>query len=561
MRDTQQLPQLRRGATTEGWFALPNALWRSEALVVLATLAALSLGIIVRAAHVLAAPFPLNDGGMFYAMTRDLQQAAYRLPTFTSYNEANIPFGYSPLSFYLAAALQQALGVPLLDLLRWLPLLATSLTVVAFWLLARTLLQGRWTVIVAVTAFALLPRGFIWMLMGGGLTRSLGFLFAIVTLYQLQCLYQGRRSWWYAVGAMVGGALTAGSHLGTAPFLAASALLFWFGAGRPLQGLLRALAAAAGAALLTAPWWYTVIATHGLAPFLAAQHAGSTILSLRTWERLPGVLAWGGFGTAESLLPLIGMLALLGVLVACVQRCWLLPAWWILILLVDTRAGTTYAALPVAMLAGIGIVEGLVPLISTLHRVTLRQRGQPSSVLAQPVGVISATLTLLFAASLASALFSRPQWPGELRFLAPLSPEDQAAMRWVESTTALDHRFLLITGSGWEVDRVSEWFPVLAERVSVATVQGSEWLPGNAFDTQRQRYNDVQGCATWETACVEQWERSTGVRFTHLYIPKSADAPCCEQLRLSVRSNPNYYIVYDGPGATIAQRRPLIAQH
>src|SRR3954468_24754441 len=135
---------------------------------------AVALGIAVRAYHVLSQDFPLNDGGLFFAMVRDLQAAHYHLPAFTSYNDAGIPYGYSPLGFYLAGLLDDLTPLTLIDLFRWLPLTVSALTVVAFAWLARGLLSSRAAVVVSVLAFSLVPRSFIWMLMGGGLTRSLG---------------------------------------------------------------------------------------------------------------------------------------------------------------------------------------------------------------------------------------------------------------------------------------------------------------------------------------------------------------------------------------------------
>src|SRR5215210_4279864 len=158
----------------------------------LALALAIALGVAVRAYHVLSQDFPLNDGGLFYAMARDLQAAHYHLPAFTSYNDAKIPFGYSPLGFYLAAALDDLTPLSLMDAFRWLPLVTSCLIVVAFAALARTLLASRAAVAAAVVAFALVPRSFIWMLMGGGLTRSLGFLFALLTLRQLIRMYTTR---------------------------------------------------------------------------------------------------------------------------------------------------------------------------------------------------------------------------------------------------------------------------------------------------------------------------------------------------------------------------------
>ena len=121
----------------------------------LAIAAAVVLGFSVRASYVLAADFPLNDGGLFYQMTRELQEAGYRLPAVTSYNDAGIPFSYPPAGFYVAGFLADLTPLNLLTVFRLLPLLVSTLTIVAFFLLARDVLRGKVPVVVAVVAFAL----------------------------------------------------------------------------------------------------------------------------------------------------------------------------------------------------------------------------------------------------------------------------------------------------------------------------------------------------------------------------------------------------------------------
>ena len=51
----------------------------------IACVAAIALGCAIRARPVLLTDFPLNDGGLFFQMTQELQRAHYRLPAFTSY--------------------------------------------------------------------------------------------------------------------------------------------------------------------------------------------------------------------------------------------------------------------------------------------------------------------------------------------------------------------------------------------------------------------------------------------------------------------------------------------
>ncbi|HET6777252.1 MAG TPA: hypothetical protein VFH26_00005, partial [Gemmatimonadales bacterium] len=492
---------------------------------------AVALGITVRAFHVLSYDFPLNDGGLFFAMVRDLQAANYHLPAFTSYNVAAIPFGYSPLGFYLAGLLDDLLPLTLLDVFRWLPLTVTGLIVVAFAWLARGLLASRTAVVVAVVAFGLLPRSFIWMLMGGGLTRSLGFLFALVTLRLLYAFYT-ERHWKYVPLISVGAGLTLLSHLGTAPFTAFSALLFLLAYGRHRRALIGSVIAAGGAALVSAPWWYSVVQMHGIEPFLAAGATGGSIFGALRLQDMVHTLAVFGVGTAESVLAVIGMLGVLGFLLALSRGDWLLPAWWISIVLLDARQGSTFSMVPVALLAGIGVTHLLLPALRRIPVPTLRRT--PGRA-AWPAPLL---LGLILVFATASAFVRNPAKPGGLTDMGSLSSEERAAMSWVERETSPDARFLIVSGTPWEIDRTSEWLPVLANRKSVATVQGYEWRPIGEFARKKREYVDLQGCAGWTSQCIRDWARSTGLTFTHVYIPKSPDRPCCQLLRFSLERDP-----------------------
>ena len=67
-------------------------------LSALGLVVALLFGAIVRLTYVLGADFPLHDGGLFYAMARDVQQAGYAVPAYSSYNAAQVPFAYPHLA-------------------------------------------------------------------------------------------------------------------------------------------------------------------------------------------------------------------------------------------------------------------------------------------------------------------------------------------------------------------------------------------------------------------------------------------------------------------------------
>jgi hypothetical protein len=513
----------------------------------IALLAALAIGALVRGWHIWGADFPLNDGGLFYVMVRDLQRAHYHLPAFTSYNSAHIPFGYSPLAFYLAGVLNDA-GVDLYNLLRVLPFLASTACIAALYLLARDMLHSRATITATLIAFAIVPRGFVWLLMGGGLTRSFGYLFALLALHQIWMLYT-RRSLRHVPLAIVFSALTVLSHLGTAPFVAFSAVLLLLFCGRHREGVLGSLLIGVGTLVVTAPWWATVISMHGIGPFLAARATGASIFSdvAANHGGALGILARIVMGnTGEGRFPVIWILALLGVVWCLREHRLLLPIWWATILLLDTRAGSTYAAAPVAMLAGISSVHVIWPLVGG--------RGHNGHRVA-PRPLVRTVLGLMVLVSIIAATSGRYNFRNETGVLTALSSQSRTAMQWMSAHTDTSARVLVLTSGPWQIDKVSEWFPALAGRTSVATVQGSEWLPHHAFDTFIARQLQVASCANGSTTCLDSLRETRGLQFTHVYVPNGPGVECCRPLLAALRVDPRFKMIHDDGGATVFVRR------
>jgi hypothetical protein len=153
-----------------------------------------------------------------------------------------------------------------------------------------------------------------------------------------------------------------------------------------------------------------------------------------------------------------------------------------------------------------------------------------------------------------SALIRTPI-PGGMRDMGALSPQERESLEWVAAETSPDARFLIVSGTPWEIDRNSEWLPALTGRKSVATVQGFEWRPVGEFAQKKREYIELQGCAGWISQCLRDWSARTGERFTHVYIPKSPDRPCCELLRYSLERDRRYRLIYDGAGAAVFQQR------
>ncbi len=170
---------------------------REKQITILVLVFCLFLAAVIRLQVILASPYLLNDGMLFVTMTEDMQAANYRIPEFTTYNQADqIPFAYPPLAFAVTGVINQLAGVPVLELVRWLPFIFNMLSILPLYFLSRRILGGQVKPLFATLAYATLKPGYYWLIMGGGLTRSLGMLFGLTTLVLFWDALQSRR--WFS---------------------------------------------------------------------------------------------------------------------------------------------------------------------------------------------------------------------------------------------------------------------------------------------------------------------------------------------------------------------------
>ena len=549
-RSTVELPITGRGAGGH-----VGGLSATGGVAVAFALPALILGFGLRLVPVLTAAFPLNDGGMFYTMIEDVKISQFALPDFTSYNLGNVPFAYPPLGFYAAAAVSSLFHVDTLTVLRVLPAVVSCLTLLAFYRLARAVLPSIGAV-AALFAFALLPRSFEWEIMGGGLTRSFAFLFAILALTDLTYLLRDGNARRVVFASVLCG-LTVLSHLEFAWFLAFSAALLMAIWVRRRAGVVHAVLVACGTLVVSSPWWLTLLLRHGLGPLVAAGQTGGTFSIGLVLSGLAQLDL-----TEETLFSPALILGVVGLLLCLRDRRYLLPAWVAVCLILDPRKYLTDVTVPLALLVGVALEEVVLPFLTQtrarFHRADPAS-APPASKL-EPATAPRGLAPVVLGAALMYALFSAIGSPAVAGSLTTLPHSERAAMAWVSANTPAGARFLVISGEAWGLDRSAEWFPTLADRVSVATVQGSEWLPHGGFAAQLNRDEAVQECAAAGADCLTDWRRSTGVTFDYVYVNKRSPvrvhilapgSPYHWALEYALRADPGYRVVYDDSGAVV----------
>ena len=368
------------------------------------------VGLLVRAVPLIAAGFPLNDGGLFYTMAEDVRRAGFALPAYSTYNGGGIPFVYPPLAFYLAAVLNVVPGLSMTAILVVVPFVASVLTIGAVYLLARELLGSRFEALLAAYAFAVLPRAFDWLIGGGGLTRSPGYLLATLAVWQAARFYRTRSRGSAAATAILAG-LTMLTHPEGALFGVVSVAVLLVFLGRDLRALLASIAMLALAALIAAPWWGVALARFGTGPLLSGAQTG-----LNAHDSLQYVLTWTF--TDEPYMTFLAAIGLLGALYCLAHRRWLLPVWVVAIFVVDPRGGSTYVMVPLALLVAVGLREALLgAVVPVSHR--LGEAVWPRAVLHDRFG------SLVLAAALVLGLIAALKVPVE-RYdpLHALSPDE-----------------------------------------------------------------------------------------------------------------------------------------
>ena len=521
-----------------------HSLSREEKAAGILLFIALLLGTAVRLVHTAGTDFPLNDGGLFYTMTRDLQANHFRIPQFTTYNLLDIPFAYPPLGFYLAGGMNSLFGLDLLGLMRWLPFFFNVFTILVFYLFAKRFFKDQIKAGIAVVFFALLQPGYEWLIMGGGLTRAPAMLFSLIALERYLALLEAeKRRWRDFLLVSLFFALTIQSHLEIGWFTTYSFALLWFFRGRSRRNFLSSVYIALIALLFTSPYWIQVMGHHSLQPFLAGLFSGGYSPFLSGFE-----LFYFNF-TEEMIFPVLALLALTGVVISLVKREYILPVWLVLNAILDARSVNRSDTIPAALLISIALVDGLFVLVEKYRR------GQPDAAMGQPGGSVLFTrqgILLIYLLIIQVALSAYLGIYMDQALSNYVSKGDRQAMMWIRENTPSDARFFSVPASTWwETDAVSEWFPALAERANLITVQGTEWRAD--YRENIAKYKEFVKrikAGTFSFADIQQ--KFPGINYIYLPLTKYRDTAELLVIRDALRGLP---LIYRNDAVEIYQNR------
>ena len=495
------------------------------------------LGMFLRFLPALQTDFPINDGGMFLSMIRDLRANGFVLPVVTSYNYSNIPFAYPPFGFYVAAVISSLFPVADIDLLRWLPAAVSAFIVPAFYWLSLRFFDNKTKTMLATVVVAVMPGTFGWLVMGGGLSRSFGILFFLLAVGNVLRLFRDKHtsSLWFSILFC---ALTLLSHPEVGFQTAGICFLIWLIYSRDQFGIKQVILISLGTALVSAPWWLSVVIHHGVAPFVSAMQTG-------IHETLVASL-FNSFFSLKGDLPFVPVLGLLGLYLTIRRREYLLFGWLFLPFFLDPRNAPAIADYGQTLLA----VEALYFLWEKFNQAYAEDVQKKSRT---PSPFAAYFIALPFVALGFYFLWISFSTSREF-FIISLQEPDREVMEWVRTNMPEDGRFLLMTSGGRVnpmLDSFQEWFPTLAERHSQNTLQGREWTLGADFYGTLLQFIDLQACTN--TDCLRTWASSNDIQIEYVMVRSGHVSP---DLVDSIQSDEGFTMVYESHTAVIYESIP-----
>jgi hypothetical protein len=487
----------------------------TDEIATLILLAALLFGALFRFFPAWLAGFPVNDGGMFYVMMKDLQANHFIPPAFTTYNKLNIPFAYPPLALYIGAGIGSLFNISLIEILRWLPALINTLCVPVFYFLSKEFLEDKFKASIATLVFAFIPHLNTWLSSGGGLTRSFGTLFMMVTVIYSYRFFSKNISnaiW----GVIIFGSLTVLSHTESTIFAIALPVYIWMAKSRSMKTALQGGSIALGVIAVAGPWYGLVIYRHGMAPLLSAlTTGGQTFWSVLRLINIDII-------TEEPYLDLIGVIGVLGMITLLAKKQYFIPLMLVLIYLVQPRSAHTVGNIPLAMAGAIFLVDILFPALAKISGAQ-----NPNSNRGIKVFLIISIPYLLVNSIYQGFTLSQNH----------VSKDEQTAMAWVKENTPEDSQFLVLTGESESMcESTAEWFPAFAERQSLSTLQGREWILGRQFGEFIGHRINLQNCIDENLTCLNREAKYFGTDYNYIYLSVKTPTSNCKAAELSTRT-------------------------
>lgn len=331
-------------------------------------------------------------------------------------------------------------------------------------------------------------------------------------------------------------------------FVGVSYLVFWIAYRPTVSGFRDGCFVLGGSLLMTAPWWGTVVARHGINTYLAASGAQPLFPTRPLYALTHSTILFAPTTLPTLLLNPWHLGLLLGAAFLLLQRQYVLPIWLFVVdwIFLHSRFAWMLAAVIFAAAARLSLVA-LADVDVTDFTLKRRQ------IVVIVVALVLGSHALLGAVGYASSSPISTTGPfGDREGTLPsfLDDADMAAFQWTRTHTAPAATFLIVGST-------AEWFPQQTDRTIILGIWGTEWVEGNEFERQFELFRDLSYCSN--AACITDLRQRLNHHPDYLYVPKGQYSTIYDNrrtqpssMRQSLVKSDHYHIVYENEGVIIA---------
>lgn len=461
------------------------------------------VGLLVRIFPLIMMEFPTevpyNGGGLYYHFSETILENNFAYPrTIPYYTDNGIPFAYPPLIFYLIAIVAKFTPLSTFILHSYLPTFISVITVVAFYFLAKEIFQERKLILFSTLVYAMLPVAFSELIPGEGLCESFGVFIFIIGMIFMHKMFSVDSLKYILITGFLFGIAVLGSPGGGYAF-AISLVVFSFLKGRGIFDAKKFTSVASIGAVVSSPWWLTVIDYHGIDVLLngfMSKHSDILGLIVKSlYFHVFGGLFWAAF-------------CLIGTFYCLIRRDFFLPLWFISVL-IPGEIGYIIP-IPAAMLITIGLFKVIIP--GFKRDVSNTDKMRQLLITAFMLLIIFHGVGAAIVPSLSQGYHAMVYNYNEMIYT---EKNDMEAMKWIKQNTAENSTFFVL---GKETIWMRmDWFPAITHRTTLNAPYGSEW-EGNIEEIV-QMDEEVNKCT--EAEKFTEIANKYGIQFTHIYVSKT----------------------------------------
>jgi hypothetical protein len=444
---------------------------------------------------------PLNNGGLYLFFSEIIAQNNFSYPTIIPfYTENGIPFAYPPLIFYLLALIHQLLHIPLLMLFIYIPTIISIVCIVAFYFLVKELFSEESLILVSTIIFALYPPLISYSAQGLFLVHGVGTLFFIIGLILvLRWMKCNDDTLFFFIGILFGLLLLSSPRCA---FAYALVLLIVAVLNPRKKTIFNLAVIGIIAALISAPWWITVIRNHGITVllngFMLRQPSAVSNVFLN-------IYLYNFYNYQLSLMAI----CLLGLFYYIIKKEFFLPALFLLLVISGGFGVVIIPLILIIILFSVGLLKVIFPALKYILNADT-----PTKTL------LPLFFTILLLILILGGSFIQNRDFFEYKY-SSLKDDEQLnfeAMDWIHKNTENTSTFIVkdvIASEQKNQFWIGDWFPAITHRKTLNTFYGNEW-------TNRPELwlADLELSNCKDTYCFENVSNNYNFNYTHVYIIK-----------------------------------------